>query len=72
MSLNMHAATPPERVRRFSAEGESILRVPELRGLRTAEGAIIRRGTPEECLAFAREEAEKRGRLVRETGASAE
>lgn len=72
ISLNMHAATPPERIRRFSAEVDSILRNPELREMLEGQGAIIRGGTPEEYLAFARAESEKWGRLARETGATVE
>jgi tripartite-type tricarboxylate transporter receptor subunit TctC len=72
MSLNMHAATPPDRIRRFSAEMDAILRIPETRELMASQGAIVRGGTPEEYLAFARAESEKWGRLVRETGATVE
>jgi tripartite-type tricarboxylate transporter receptor subunit TctC len=72
MSLTMHAATPPDRVRRFSAEVDQILNVPELRELLAAQGAIVRGGTPEDFLRFARAESEKWGRLVRETGATAD
>lgn len=70
MSLCMHAATPVDRVRRFSAEVDQILRVPELREMLAGQGAIVRGGTPEEFAAFARAESEKWGRLVRETGAT--
>lgn len=72
MSLSAHAATPPDRVRRLAAEVDSILRVPELRETMSAQGAIVRGGTPEEFRAFAQAEAEKWGRLVRETGATAD
>jgi tripartite-type tricarboxylate transporter receptor subunit TctC len=70
MSLCMHAATPPDRVRRFAAEVDQILRVPELRELLSNQGAIVRGGTPEDFATFARAESEKWGRLVRETGAT--
>jgi tripartite-type tricarboxylate transporter receptor subunit TctC len=70
MSLCMHAATPRDRVARFSAEVDSILAEPALRELLTSQGAIVRGGTPEDFAAFARAEAEKWGRLVRETGAT--
>jgi tripartite-type tricarboxylate transporter receptor subunit TctC len=70
MSLCMHAATPPDRVRRFSAEVDQILRVPELREMLAGQGAIVRGGTPDEFAAFARAESEKWGRLARETGAT--
>ena len=70
MSLAVHAAVPTERVRRLSAEVDSILRIPELREMLAAQGAIVRGGTPEDFAAFARAESEKWGRLVRETGAS--
>jgi tripartite-type tricarboxylate transporter receptor subunit TctC len=70
MSLCMPAATPADRVRRFSAEVDEILRVPELREMLASQGAIVRGGTPEEFAAFARAESEKWGRLVRETGAT--
>jgi tripartite-type tricarboxylate transporter receptor subunit TctC len=70
MSLVMHAATPAERIRRFAAEVDSILRDAALRELLTAQGAIVRGGTPEEFGAFLRAETEKWGRLVRETGAT--
>ncbi len=70
MSLCMHAAAPADRVRRFSATVAEVLRVPELRGTLEAQGAIVRGGTPEDFAAFARAEAEKWGRLVRETGAT--
>lgn len=72
MSLAMPAATPADRVRRLSAEVDQILRVPELREMLAAQGAIVRGGTPDDFAAFARAESEKWGRLVRETGASAE
>jgi tripartite-type tricarboxylate transporter receptor subunit TctC len=72
MSLSVHAAVPADRVRRLSAEVDSILRAPELREQLAGQGAIVRGGTPEDFAAFARAEAEKWGRLVRETGASAE
>lgn len=72
MSLCMHAATPPDRVRRLSAEVDQILRVPELREMLAAQGAIVRGGTPEDFASFARTESEKWGRLVRETGATIE
>jgi tripartite-type tricarboxylate transporter receptor subunit TctC len=52
-SLVMDAATPAERVRRFAAEVDS----------------IRHGGAPEGFAAVLRAEAEKRGRLVRETGA---
>lgn len=70
MSLCMHAATPPERVRRLSAEVDQILRMPEVRDLLVGQGAIVRGGTPEDFANFARAESEKWGRLVRETGAT--
>jgi tripartite-type tricarboxylate transporter receptor subunit TctC len=70
MSLCTHAATPVDRVRRLSAEVDQILRVPELRDILAAQGSIVRGGTPEDFAAFARAEAEKWGRLVRETGAT--
>ena len=70
MSLCMHAATPADRVRRLSAEVDQILRVPESREMLAAQGAIVRGGTPEDFANFARAEAEKWGRLVRETGAT--
>ncbi|WP_270934390.1 Bug family tripartite tricarboxylate transporter substrate binding protein [Falsiroseomonas oryzae] len=72
MSLCMHAATPADRVRRFSAEVDGILRVAELREMLAAQGAIVRGGTPEEFAAFARAESAKWGRLVQETGATAD
>jgi len=72
MSLTMHAATPADRVRKFSAEVDSILRVPELREMLAAQGAIVRGGTPDDFLQFARAESEKWGRLVRDTGATAD
>jgi tripartite-type tricarboxylate transporter receptor subunit TctC len=72
MSLCMHAATPADRVRRFSAEVDQILRVPELRDMLAGQGAIVRGGTPDDFAAFARAESEKWGRLVRETGATAD
>ncbi|WP_237216798.1 Bug family tripartite tricarboxylate transporter substrate binding protein [Falsiroseomonas oryziterrae] len=72
MSLAVHAATPADRVRRLAAEVDSILRVPELREMLAAQGAIVRGGTAEEFLQFARAESEKWGRLVRETGATAD
>lgn len=70
MSLCTHAATPPDRVRRLSAEVDRILSQPDLRELLASQGAIVRGGTPEEFATFARAESEKWGRLVRETGAS--
>ncbi|MBX9751199.1 MAG: tripartite tricarboxylate transporter substrate binding protein [Roseococcus sp.] len=70
MSLCLHATTPPDRVRRFSAEVDHILRVPESRDMLAAQGAIVRGGTPEDFASFARAESEKWGRLVRETGAT--
>ncbi len=72
MSLCTHAATPPDRVRRLSAEVDRILNLPDVRELLASQGAIVRGGTPEEFAAFARAESEKWGRLVRETGASIE
>jgi tripartite-type tricarboxylate transporter receptor subunit TctC len=72
MSLNMHAATPQDRVRKLSAEVDQILREPSLREVMTAQGAIVRGGTPEDYAAFVRSETEKWGRLVRETGATVE
>ena len=72
MSLCMHAATPADRVRRFSAEVDQILRVPELRDMLAGQGAIVRGGTPDDFAAFARAESDKWGRLVRETGATAD
>jgi tripartite-type tricarboxylate transporter receptor subunit TctC len=70
MSLCMHAATPADRVRRFSAEVDQILRVPEVSSMLVAQGAILRGGTPDDFAAFARVESEKWGRLVRDTGAT--
>ena len=70
MSLCMHAATPADRVRRFSAEVDQILRLPEVSSLLVAQGSIMRGGTPDDFAAFARAESEKWGRLVRETGAT--
>lgn len=70
MSLCTHAATPRERTAWLSAEVDAVLREPALRELFTGQGAFVRGGTPEDFLAFARAEAEKWGRLVRETGAS--
>jgi tripartite-type tricarboxylate transporter receptor subunit TctC len=70
MSLCTHAATPRERTARLSAEVDAILAEPALRELLTSQGAFVRGGTPEDFAAFARAEAEKWGRLVRETGAS--
>ncbi len=70
MSLCMAAATPTDRVRRFSAEVDQILRVPEMRDNLAAQGAIVRGGTPDDFAAFARAESDKWGRLVRETGAT--
>jgi tripartite-type tricarboxylate transporter receptor subunit TctC len=70
MSLCTHAATPPERTARLSAEVDTLLREPTLRDLLASQGAFVRGGTPADFLAFARAEAEKWGRLVRETGAS--
>jgi len=70
MSLCMHAATPADRVRRFSAAVDEIVRQPDLRGMLETQGAIVRGGTPEDFAAFARAESEKWGRLVRETGAT--
>lgn len=72
MSLTVHAATPADRVRRLSAEVDGILRVPEVREMLAAQGAIVRGGTPEDFAAFVRAESEKWGRLVRETGATAD
>ena len=66
----MHAATPSDRVRRFSAAVDEILRVPELRAMLERQGAILRGGTPGDFASFARAEPEKWGRLVRETGAT--
>ena len=70
MSLCTHAATPRERTARLSAEVDAILAEPALRDLLTSQGAFVRGGTPEDFARFARAEAEKWGRLVRETGAS--
>jgi len=70
ISLCTHAATPPERTARLSAEVDAILAEPALRELLTSQGAFVRGGTPADFAAFARAEAEKWGRLVRETGAS--
>jgi tripartite-type tricarboxylate transporter receptor subunit TctC len=72
MSLCMHAATPADRVRRFSAEVDQILNVPDLREMLAAQGSIVRGGTPDDFAAFARAESDKWGRLVRETGATIE
>jgi tripartite-type tricarboxylate transporter receptor subunit TctC len=72
MSLCMHAATPVDRVRRFSAEVDQILNVPDLREMLAAQGSIVRGGTPDDFAAFARAESDKWGRLVRETGATIE
>jgi tripartite-type tricarboxylate transporter receptor subunit TctC len=70
MSLCTHAATPRDCTARLSAEVDAILAEPQLRELLTNEGAFVQGGTPERFAAFARAEAEKWGRLVRETGAS--
>jgi tripartite-type tricarboxylate transporter receptor subunit TctC len=70
MSLVLPAATPPERVALLSAEVDAILLEPAMRELLTSQGAFVRGGTPADFAAFARAEAEKWGRLVRETGAS--
>ncbi|MFN3449809.1 MAG: Bug family tripartite tricarboxylate transporter substrate binding protein [Roseococcus sp.] len=70
MSLCTHAATPRERTARLAAEVDAVLREPATRELLTSQGAFVRGGTPEEFAAFARAEAEKWGRLVRETGAT--
>jgi len=70
MSLCTHAATPRERTARLSAEVDAVLREPAIRDLFTSQGAFVRGGTPEDFQAFARAEAAKWGRLVRETGAS--
>ncbi len=70
MSLCMHAATPQDRVRRFSAEVDQILRVPEFREVLASQGALVRGGTPDDFAAFARAESDKWGRLVQETGAT--
>jgi tripartite-type tricarboxylate transporter receptor subunit TctC len=70
MSLCTHAATPREHTARLSAEVDAILREPALRDLLASQGAFVRGGTPEDFAAFARAEADKWGRLVRETGAS--
>jgi tripartite-type tricarboxylate transporter receptor subunit TctC len=72
MSLVLPAATPADRVQKFSAEVDQILRVAELRDALAAQGAIVRGGTPADFAAFARAESEKWGRLVRETGATAD
>jgi tripartite-type tricarboxylate transporter receptor subunit TctC len=70
MSLCAHAATPRDRVARLAAEVDQILSEPALRELLSSQGAFVRGGTPEDFAAFARAEAEKWGRLVRETGAT--
>ncbi len=70
MSLCTHAATPRDRTARLAAEVDAILAEPALRELLTNQGASVQGGTPEQFAAFARAEADKWGRLVRETGAS--
>lgn len=72
MSLCTHAATPRDRTARLAAEVDQILAEPALRELLSSQGAFVRGGTPEDFAAFARAEAEKWGRLVRETGATVE
>ena len=70
MSLCTHAATPRDRTARLAAEVDAILAEPQLRELLTSQGAFVQGGTPERFAAFARAEADKWGRLVRETGAT--
>lgn len=65
------ARTPPDRVRRLSAEFAAIMALPDVNARIVELGAIPVGGTPAELEAFARAEAEKWGRVVRETGTTA-
>ncbi len=65
------ARTPAERVERLSEELTRVVRLPEVRDRIVELGAEPAGGTPAELDAFARAEAEKWGRVVREAGITA-
>lgn len=66
------AGTPPEIVRRWNAEVNRIMQLPEVRRRMEVEGERYSPNTPEQFARFLRAETAKWGQLVREAGLKAE
>jgi tripartite-type tricarboxylate transporter receptor subunit TctC len=66
------ARTPPTAVARLNAAVAATLADPEVRARLAAQGAQPIGGTPEDYARYLREEVERWGRVVKESGATAE
>ena len=66
------ARTPPAAIARLNAALGVALADPEVRARLAAQGARVTGGSPEEYARYLREEVERWGRVVRESGATAE
>jgi len=63
------AKTPRAIVARLSAEVRKILETPDVRQRMAAQGVVARHSTPAELDRFLREEVERLGKVVRDSGA---